>query len=165
MGRKAKCKYCGKSIDTDNAFKVIVGKTNRYYCDENEYNIIHKTQQIKDDTFNLIYDIFGRKVTNTILYKEINELSTIYSYEKIDSYLNENKNYLTNLMQNKSFQSEYAQIRYFAAILKNNLADFHYEKKEKINKEVEIDIPLCNFMRRPNKKTIKEYEQEVGDEV
>ena len=68
MGRKAKCKYCGKSIDTDNAFKVIVGKTNRYYCDENEYNIIHKTQQIKDDTFNLIYDIFGRKVTNTILY-------------------------------------------------------------------------------------------------
>ena len=165
MGRKAKCKYCGKNIDTDNAFKVIVGKTNRYYCDENEYNIIHKTQQIKDDTFNLIYDIFGRKVTNTILYKEINELSTIYSYEKIDSYLNENKNYLTNLMQNKSFQSEYAQIRYFAAILKNNLADFHYEKKEKINKEVEIDIPLCNFMRRPNKKTIEEYEQEVGDEV
>ena len=40
MGRKAKCKYCGKSIDTDNAFKVIVGKTNRYYCNENEYNII-----------------------------------------------------------------------------------------------------------------------------
>ena len=146
MGRKAKCKYCGKSIDTDNAFKVIVGKTNRYYCDENEYNIIHKTQQIKDDTFNLIYDIFGRKVTNTILYKEINELSTIYSYEKIDSYLNENKNYLTNLMQNKSFQSEYAQIRYFAAILKNNLADFHYEKKEKINKLLFFQMNICQII-------------------
>ena len=101
MGRKAKCKYCGKSIDTDNAFKVIVGKTNRYYCNENEYNIIHKTQQVKDDTFNLVHDIFGRKVTNTILYKEINELSIIYEYEKIGAYLNENKNYLTNLMQNK----------------------------------------------------------------
>jgi len=45
MGRKAKCKYCGKSIDTDNAFKVIVGKTNRYYCDENEYNIIPTNQR------------------------------------------------------------------------------------------------------------------------
>ena len=165
MGRKAKCKYCGKSIDTDNAFKVIVGKTNRYYCNENEYNIIHKTQQVKDDTFNLVHDIFGRKVTNTILYKEINELSIIYEYEKIGAYLNENKNYLTNLMQNKSFQSEYAQIRYFAAILKNSLADFHYEKKEKINKEVEVDIPLCNFKRKPSKKTLLEYELEVGEEV
>ena len=83
MGYKAKCKYCGKSIDTNSAYKIVVGKTNRYYCNEEEYNIIHKAQQVKDDTFNLVYDIFGRKVTNTILYKEINELSTIYEYEKI----------------------------------------------------------------------------------
>ena len=68
-------------------------------------------------------------------------------------------------MQNKSFQSEYAQIRYFAAILKNSLSDFKYEKKEKINKEVEIDMPSCNFKRRLNKKTLAEYEQEVGEEV
>ena len=165
MGRKAKCKYCGKSIDTDNAFKVIVGKTNRYYCDENEYNIIHKTQQIKDDTYNLIYEIFGRKITNTILYKEVNELSGIYSFEKIEAYLSQNIEYISNLMQNKSFQNENAQIRYFAAILKNSLSDFKYEKKEKINKEVEIDMPSCNFKRRLNKKTLAEYEQEVGEEV
>ena len=75
MGYKAKCKYCGKSIDTNSAYKIVVGKTNRYYCNEEEYNIIHKAQQIKDDTYNLIYEIFGRKITNTILYKEINELS------------------------------------------------------------------------------------------
>ena len=74
MGYKAKCKYCGKSIDTNSAYKIVVGKTNRYYCNEEEYNIIHKAQQIKDDTYNLIYEIFGRKITNTILYKEINEL-------------------------------------------------------------------------------------------
>ena len=67
-------------------------------------------------------------------------------------------------MQNKSFQSEYAQIRYFAAILKNSLSDFKYEKKEKINKEVEIDMPSCNFKRRLAKKTLAEYEQEVGEE-
>ena len=40
-----------------------------------------------------------------------------------------------------------------------------YEKKEKINKEVEVDIPLCNFKRKPSKKTLLEYEQEVGEEV
>ena len=43
--------------------------------------------------------------------------------------------------------------------------DFKYEKKEKINKEVEIDMPLCNFKRGLAKKTLAEYEQEVGEEV
>lgn len=165
MGYKAKCKYCGKSIDTNNAYKIVVGKTNRYYCNEEEYNIIHKAQQIKDDTYNLIYEIFGRKITNTILYKEVNELSGIYSFEKMEAYLSQNIEYLSNLMQNKSFQSEYAQIRYFTAILKNSLSDFKYEKKEKISKEVEIDMPSCNFKRRLTKKTLAEYEQEVGEEV
>lgn len=165
MGYKAKCKYCGKSIDTKNAYKVVIGKINRYFCNEEEYNIVHNAQQIKDDTFNIIYEIFGRKVTNTILYKEINELSSIYSFEKIKAYLSENIEYLNNIIQNKSFQSEYAQIRYFVAILKNSLTDFKYEKKEKINKEVEIDMPICIFKRRPNKKTLAEYEQEVGEEV
>ena len=80
-------------------------------------------------------------------------------------YLSQNTEYLSNLMQNKSFQSEYAQIRYFAAILKNSLSDFKYEKKEKMNKEVEIDMPLCNFKRKLTKKTLAEYEQEVGEEV
>ena len=40
-----------------------------------------------------------------------------------------------------------------------------YEKTEKLNKEVEVDIPLCNFKRKPSKKTLLEYEQEVGEEV
>lgn len=165
MGYKAKCKYCGKSIDTKNAYKVIVGKTNRYFCNEEEYNIMHEAQQIKDDIYNLIYEIFGRKVTNTILYKEINELALVYSYKKMQTYLAQNMKYLSALMQNKSFQSEYAQIRYFTAILKNSLSDFKYEKKEKINKEVKIDMPSYKFKRESSKKSLAEYEQEVGEEV
>ncbi len=165
MGYKAKCKYCGKSIDTNNAYKIVVGKTNKYYCNEEEYNIIHKAQQIKDDTYNLIYEIFGRKITNTIIYKEVNELSYVYSFEKIEAYLSQNIEYLSNLMQNKSFQSEYAQIRYFAAILKNNLSDFKYEKKEKTSKEVEIDMLSCNYSRGSTRKALAEYEQEAGEEV
>ena len=42
MGYKAKCRYCGKSIDTNNAYKIVLGKTNRYYCNEEEYNIIRR---------------------------------------------------------------------------------------------------------------------------
>lgn len=165
MGYKAKCRYCGKSIDTNNAYKIVLGKTNRYYCNEEEYNIIHKAQQIKENTYNLIYEIFGRKITNTILYKEINELSSVYSFEKIEAYLSKNKEYLSNIMQNKTFQNEYAQIRYFSAILKNSLTDFKYEKNEKINKNIEIDMPLYKFKRKTSKKSLAEYEQEVGGEA
>lgn len=162
---KAKCKYCGKSIDTKVAYKVAVGKTNRYFCNKEEYDIVYKAQKIKNDTYDLIFEIFGRKVTNTILYKEVNELSSVYLYEKIKAYLEQNMTYLSNLMQNKSFQSEYAQIRYFTAILKNNLTDFKYEKKERINIKVDIDMPEYVFKRKSDRKPLIEFEEEVGEEV
>ena len=73
--------------------------------------------------------------------------------------------YLSNLMQNKSFQSEYAQIRYFTAILKNNLTDFKYEKKERINIKVDIDMPEYVFKRKSDRKPLIEFEEEVGEEV
>lgn len=162
---KAKCKYCGKSIDTKVAYKVAVGKTNRYFCNKEEYDIVYKAQKIKNDTYDLIFEIFGRKVTNTILYKEVNELSPVYPYERIKAYLEQNMTYLSNLMQNKSFQSEYAQIRYFTAILKNNLTDFKYEKKERINIKVDIDMPEYVFKRKSDRKPLIEFEEEVGEEV
>lgn len=162
---KAKCKYCGKSIDTKVAYKVAVGKTNRYFCNKEEYDIVYKAQKIKNDTYDLIFEIFGRKVTNTILYKEVNELSPVYPYERIKAYLEQNMTYLSNLMQNKSFQSEYAQIRYFTAILKNNLTDFKYEKKERINIEINIDMPEYVFKRKSDRKPLIEFEEEVGEEV
>ena len=162
---KARCKYCGKSIDTKVAYKVAVGKTNRYFCNKEEYDIVYKAQKIKNDTYDLIFEIFGRKVTNTILYKEVNELSSVYPYERIKAYLEQNMTYLSNLMQNKSFQSEYAQIRYFTAILKNNLTDFKYEKKERINIKVDIDMPEYVFKRKSDRKPLIEFEEELGEEV
>jgi hypothetical protein len=163
MARKVKCRYCGNSIDITTAYKIVVGKVNRYFCNKNEYEKVCQTQQIKDKTYDVIYDIFGYKVTNTILYKEIHELSLVYAYEKIYAYLSDNIAYLKKVIQNKEFQSEYAQIRYFAAILKNNLADFHYEEKTPVIKEVDIDMSSCNYKRKTKRKTLAEYEQEVGD--
>jgi hypothetical protein len=165
MGYKARCKYCGKSIDIREAYKIVHGKSNHYYCNIEEYAMVQKAQKIKDDTYKLIYEIFGRTIINTVLYKEINGISSVYEYGKINGYLLENKTYLSNVMQNKQFQNEYAQIRYFAAILKNNLENFHFIKKEPTNKEVEIDMPSCNFNRRPSRKTLAEYEKEVGEEA
>ena len=141
----------------------MINNKNNYYCNETEYREWAYKKEIKDNTYNLIYDIFERKVTNTILFKEVGELSDIYTYEKIFAYLKENQSYLNGVMK-KGFSSEYAQIRYFTAILKNSLADFQYKKEVQI-KNIEQDMPECKFKRKVKRKPLSEYEAKVGDEL
>lgn len=124
---------------------------------------INNKKQMKDNTYNLIYEIFGYKVTHTTLYKEIGELSNTYKYENILDYLEENKSYLKSAM-NKRFVNEYAKIRYFTAILKNSLVDFQRNVPE-IKTLFEADIPKSNYKQRKRKKTIAEYEAEAGEEL
>ena len=45
MGRRCKCRICGKELNTDNAYRVQIispsGKRNNsYYCNEGEYLFI-----------------------------------------------------------------------------------------------------------------------------
>lgn len=157
-----KCKICGNKVDRLQAYKVVVNGRNNYYCNETEYKQWIYEKEIKDNTYLLIYDIFGRKVTNTILFKEVNDLANIYTYKKIFAYLKENEQYLNHVMQ-KSFTNEYAQIRYFSAILKNSMNDFKYHQEP--IKEIDIDMPECKFSRKKQRRTLEEYEAEDGDEV
>jgi len=161
-----KCKICGNKADRNEAYKVVVDGKNHYYCNKNEYNEWRKKKDIKDRVYNLIYEIFDRKVTNTILYKEIGELADVYTYEKILAYLTDNENYLTSAIK-KSFVSEYAQIRYFTAILKNSLTDFQFEREPKveINKLDMPDVSNNQFSRKKKKKSLSEYEKEVGEQI
>lgn len=157
-----KCRICGNKIEKTEAYKIVINSRNNYYCDKAEYRNWLLEKKAKDNTYNIIYDIFGRKVTNTVLYKEIHELSEVYTYEKIYAYLKENEVYLSSVME-RDFLREYLQIRYFTAILKNNLTDFKYEKKE--GKRINIDMPDYKFSRKKRKKTLIEYEQEAGEEA
>lgn len=158
-----KCRICGNKIQRADAYKVVVKDKNNYYCSESEYKSWVEQNDIKNSTYQLIYDIFERKVTNTVLYKEIYELSEIYTYKKIRAYLQENEEYLNKTMK-KDFKNEYGQIRYFTAILKNSLADFQYQYKTE-KKNIEIDMPQIKFKKRKRRKPLTEYEQEVGDEL
>ena len=158
-----KCKGCQQKVDRDIAYKVVSNGKNNYYCNKQEYEDIKNLKEVKDNTYLKIYDIFGRKITNTILFKEINELAIVFGYEKIFAYLESNYSYLCNVMS-KEFSSEYGQIRYFSAILKNSLADFIIEKRLP-EKELVIDIPKDNYKQRKRKKSLCDYEMEVGDEI
>lgn len=155
-----KCKICGNKVDRDVAYKIVIDRKNNYYCNENEYNEWKSAKDIKDGTYLIIYDIFGRKITNTILYKEIGELSDIYGFKKIYAYLKENERYLTETM-GKDFKSEYAQIRYFTAILKNSLSDFIESNKQVIPKSINSEPIDMKYRQIKRRRSISEIEEEI----
>lgn len=156
-----KCRLCGTKVNKKEAFKVVVGGKNTYYCNESEYQKVLHEREVKDNTYECINQIFGYKVLNSALFKEINLLLKVYSFEHILAYLIENKEYLTRVLE-KDFTSEYAKIRYFAAILKNNIADFKMEEPEE-SKKIEIDMPIINYKRRNKRRSLSEIEEQVGD--
>lgn len=156
-----KCRLCGAKVERKNAFKVVVGNKNAYYCNEAEYQKVLHNREVKDNTYTCINEIFGYKVLNSALFKEINLLLETYSYEHILAYLMENKNYITKVLE-KDFVSEYAKIRYFSAIIKNNIADFKMKEPEK-PREIDVDMPIRNYKRKNKRRSLEEIEQKVGE--
>lgn len=158
-----KCKACGKEIDRKTAYKIIEKEKNLYYCSEEEYKKVMKMKKAIEDTHLLICDIFGYQVLHTVLNKEWNAWREITNDTMILRYLKENKAKLSEAMQRKSFASEYASIRYFSAILKNNLKDFAdtYTDNEELCARSEIEIYESKKSKTPPRKGFADIEDEV----
>ena len=121
------CQICRKKIERDTAYKRVVGKANKYYCSEQEWqaeeNKKKKAAEDKDKVYNLICDMFGYQIQNTQFFAEWTLWNKLKSNEIIYKYLRENEDYLQQICD-RSFNNEYQKIRYFSAILKNSLRDF-----------------------------------------
>lgn len=124
---KCKCRICGTPHDTKDAYKIVVNTKNQYYCSQEEYEKDlarkKKAAEDKDKVYNLICDMFGYEIQNTQFFAEWTSWNKLKSNEIIYKYLRENEDYLQQ-MCDRVFDSEYQKIRYFSAILKNNLRDF-----------------------------------------
>ena len=141
------CKICKDKIDRDTAYKVVTigpisGKrTNSYYCSEAEYLAEearkNKAKEDKDKVYYLICDMFGYEIQNTKFFDEWACWNKLKSNEIIYKYLRENEVFLQQ-MCDKPFDNEYHRIRYFSAILKNNLRD--YKPKEEIVERPKIVV-------------------------
>ena len=164
---KVKCKVCGKLNEKDTAYKVSIGKVNTYYCSEKEYLDMQKEKQLKkelkDNVYKVIEEIIGKTV-NTALNKEVNIWLEVSDYKTILEYLKENKAFIVKQMDYKNFDTstEYAKIRYFSAIVKNNIGDFK-PKKAEIIKNVEVEIYETKSKQSAKRKCLADYED--GDEI
>jgi hypothetical protein len=129
------CKGCKSKIDRDNAFKVVINNKNNYYCNAEEYNNLILEKESRSKVIDLSFQIIG-ETTNTYLMKELKTISEVHSYHKMSLFLEQNVYELIKTM-NKITGNEFGKIRYFAAIMKNELGEFE--------PKIEEDESLHNF--------------------
>ena len=150
------CQICKSKIDRDTAYKRVVGKANKYYCSEEEFdseeNRKKKIKEDKDKVYYLICDMFGYEIQNTKFFDEWVQWNKLKSNEIIYKYLRENEERLQQICD-RSFDTEYQRIRYFSAVLKNSLRDFKPKVEEQpkpkiVVEETIYDAPTHSINRR-----------------
>jgi hypothetical protein len=142
MARTAKCRICGKVLNTNEAFK-IEGKPAKYFCSEAEYKAEEerkkKAAEDKDRVYRLICDIMGeQEIISTALYKEWAIWNKVADNAKIACYLEENQAMLTASIARLT-STEYAKIRYISTIIRDKIKAFKPAPKvEQYEPQVEI---------------------------
>ncbi len=155
-----KCRICSNKIERNDAYKVVVNGKNEYYCNEKEYKQKLKQVADKENTINMINEIFGYEVTNSAIYKELKEITINHSYEKIYSYLYDNKPMLERSL-NKTFSSEYGKIRYFTTIIKNNIVDYIKTDDDSYITDNEYEILDIKYKQKNKRRAMYDLEREL----
>lgn len=169
---RVKCRYCGERVEKEDAYKDP--NKNSYYCSEEHYLATMKKredfqkekeenkQKKIDQVYEEVADIFGYRIQNSQLFKEMKLWRSICNDEKILAYLQEHKDYIKSKLE-KLNSSEYARIRYVSAILKNSLKDYAATVRvepEKINVDCEIYEPTV--FAKKKRRGLSELEDEVS---
>lgn len=157
-----KCRICGNKIERNDAYKVVVNGKNEYYCNEKEYQKRLKDTADKENTFKMINEIFGYEVTNSAIFKELKEIATNHSYEKVYSYLYDNKVMLERSLS-KTFSSEYGKIRYFATIVRNNIVDYVIDYELYITNN-EYEVLDIKYKAKKKRRAMCDLERELLDD-
>ena len=167
-----KCRWCGKQIDKDGAFQAPTGGGRFYYCNEDEAKLketekakkVEKKNKPKkiDPVYEEIADVFGYRIQNSILFKEMKFWRELCNDEKILAYLQENKDYIKNAVERLD-GTEYARIRYVSAILKNSLKDYSVKKivAEPVKIEVNCEVYEPAVSSRKKRRGLSAIEDEV----
>ena len=119
MGMRVTCRYCKSKIEKKDALQIPGEKYNTYYCNQECYdkaNAEKKAKEIErlakkqereenkqkriDPVYEEIADIFGYRIANSVLFKEMKLWRGICDDTKILAYLQEHKNYIKNTSNN-----------------------------------------------------------------
>lgn len=162
---RAKCRICGKTLDTNTAYKVTdKNGRNKYFCSVSEFETEEtrkkKVLEDKDRVYRLICDIMCvKEIISTALWKEWQVWLKVADNEKIAQYLEENKDYLTSAITRLD-SSEFAKIRYFSAILKNNLGSFKPRVQKVIKPQPTMEEHYETKYKSKTRQALDDIEEE-----
>ena len=123
---KVKCRICGKSMPSEEAYKVTVGNVNKYYCSELEYNCHAEDKQFHERVRQGIECVLTNILDmplhkNKTIYKEWQGWKDIAPNTVILEFLRSKESYLTSKIA--QIQNSYAKIRYLSAVVKNSIEE------------------------------------------
>ena len=155
---KVKCKFCGKSIDKESAFKEeyltdSLSIRYRYYCSEDCFNNKQKEierkqwlKQVKKENREKIRTICGLKEKEKNIYFQstYKSITDNFSQEDIYEFINKYETDMRAILDSKDFETVNSRIKYCLLMLENQLQHYVLEKEqpkqiEEPTKEVEID--------------------------
>lgn len=166
---RAKCQYDKQWVNTDVAHKEVIDGKNLYWCNDDCYKVwkeqAEKANVIKaeyEEIISITKDIFGYNLSSySLLRKEFNVWESLTTRANIISYLKENKEWLSRVM-NKEFNTDFHRIRYFSSVVSSKLHDYK-PKVEVIKVEKEVDMcGIESFKYKPkNQRRGLEFLEEV----
>lgn len=178
-----KCKYCGKSIEKELAFKEeYLTKTlsirYKYYCNAEHYEAYHKEQEEKELKIQREKElkVKARKLCRTLCGLDQKEKSVYFSStykiitdkfdnELIYDYCTKYKNEILNLLNSKDFKTSASRIKYCLVMLENQLERYKLElsePKEEKQKVIEVDDNLIDDFDI-NVKAKKKERRDIND--
>lgn len=169
MARTAKCQICGKQGDVTTMYKRVVGKVNKYYCSQSEFEAEEerkrKAAEDKDRVYTLICRIIGRKtIINTSLWAEWKIWSSVASDVVIGQFLAENEEYLTSMI-GKLADAEFPRIRYLSTVLKNRLGDYKPRVVEEVKVQERVVEEYYETKYKPKaRKALLDFEEDYDGE-
>ena len=168
MGRMVKCKRCGKKIDQSTAFKVLKWKKDgspapsEWYCNEDEYVEVVNAKMKRELCLKELELVFGVGWSYSTALGQMKDIISNYGYETLYYYLLQDGERICNTLRNKKFETNFGKLRYFLAILRNNLPDFAPPKED--NRTVKPDeIVEITYKPKTKRRSLDDIEDDLDE--
>lgn len=155
---KVKCKFCGKSIDKESAFKEeyltdSLSIRYRYFCNEDCFNkkneeIVRKQwlKEVKKLAREKARELcgLGEKEKSIYFSSTYKIITDKFEDELIYEFLCKYEKDIKEILDSKDFKTSASRIKYFSCMIENQLERYLLEKEqpkqiEELSKEIEVD--------------------------
>ena len=149
---KVKCKFCGKSIDKESAFKEeyltdSLSIRYRYYCSEDCFNNKQKEierkqwlKQVKKLARDKARELcnLGEKEKSIYFSSTYKIITDKFEDELIYEFLCKYEKDILDVLNSKDFKTNASRIKYFCCMVENQLERYQLDKQESKEKTEEV---------------------------